>query len=284
MYSDTLSSWIGYSTDGVNWNKLFDTDINAYCYTVDVTSKGLVAFFQRYYDSSLAQIKIYLVDVKSQKTILLLSKDVSAKVIDFIYFPLLRFYNIYGDRIFYSDYLDSIPYVCDVSEGVVPKWERTRFFDTLFKYFGWENVNFQPRSFYISSDSMFFFFVSISNKGYLVRVFMQDSNISNVEDDGGNGVPVNKLFVQTLPPFPQPASSYVKAKIYIEGFQEIKPEYFKFYDINGMLTHPIKISVEKLSPFLFEATYDVSSLPNGVYFVRYTKSESPLMFGILVYR
>lgn len=282
-YKD-IKTWVGYTTDGVNWNKLFDTDINEFYYTVNATPKGIVGFQERYYDSTLEQVKIFFVDVKNRKTIVLLNKSVTREMRDFINEGLVFMYPIVRDKVFYSDFLDSIVYVCDLSNSNFPKWERTHIFDPLFNYFN--DVGFH--TFSSPSDSVFYFFLRTSKKlySYLFRAIIQDTNITNVEnDDSNNSAMLNKLFVQVLSPFPQPASNIVRAKIYIERFREIKPEYFKLYDLSGnAITYTIKTSVDKLSPFLFEATFDVSGLPNGIYFVRYTPIEEQFLFPIVIYR
>lgn len=286
LVSDTtLTTWIGYTTDGINWYKLFDTELSYFSQTIDETSKGLVCFNERVYDSLFIQYKIHFIDVKNRKTILLLNREIPFEVINFFDYPTIQFYNIERDRILYSDYLDSTLYVCDVSEQIVPKWEKSNFLDTLFKYFGWENIYLPLRVFLASKDSILFFFVSTPNGSNFVRVIIDDSNVNNVVDENERGGSLNKLFVQTLPPFPIPAKNLVKTKIYIEKFQEIEPEYFRIYDINGKLVdNPVNISVEKLLPFLFEASFDVSNLPNGVYLIRYVKPESQFMFLIVVDR
>ncbi|MFN3306325.1 MAG: hypothetical protein ACK42Z_03955 [Candidatus Kapaibacteriota bacterium] len=280
IYSDTsyyfrkdISSWISYSNDGVNWVKLFDTEVNEYPKLISVTTKGPIVLSMRGYTAE-TEIKMYLIDVFLNKTILLLQRNFPKNSDRYpLRFLLLQ------DNIIYSDPLDSIIYSCDLSSPSFPRWERLSIFDPLLNYFGY-NIRFSDL--YLLSDSVFCFSLKTSNKDYLIKAIVKDSIITNVEKDN---FALNKLFVQTLPPFPQPASSFVKAKVYIEGFREIEKEYFKIYDLSGnTLTNAIKTSVDKLSPFLFEATLDVSGLPNGIYFVRYAKMEESFSFPIIIYR
>lgn len=276
-----IKTWIGYTTDGLSWEKLFDTDINDFYYYVNLTSKGVVIFKERAYDSTLLQLSIFFVDLKNRTTSILLTKSVTSEMRDFMNEGLVFIYTVLNDKVFYSDFLDSVIYVCNLSNFNIPNWERTHIFDPLLNYFSYD-VAFH--NFSTPSDSVFYFFLKTpkSTSSYLIKAIVQDSIITNVEKDS---FALNKVFVQTLPPFPQPASSFVNAKIYIDGFREVKPEYFKLYDLSGnALTNAIKINVDKLSPFLFEATFDVSSLPNGIYFVRYTTTEEAFIFPIVIHR
>ncbi|MEM2146486.1 MAG: hypothetical protein QW279_14075, partial [Candidatus Jordarchaeaceae archaeon] len=218
-FSDTVSyylkdikTWIGFTTDGLKWEKLFDTDINEFYYTVNTTPKGLVGFRERNYDSTLDVVKIFHVDIKKRTTTFLLDKTVTSEMRDFYNQGLVFMYAVLNDKVFYSDFLDSIIYVCDLSSTNFPNWERTQIFDPLLNYFGYGVLYY----FFSPLDSVFYFFYATPRKvySYLFKVNVQDTSISNVEN---NGTTLEKLFVQTLPPFPQPASSFVKAKIYIEG-------------------------------------------------------------------
>lgn len=280
IYSDTsyyfrkdIRSWISYTTDGVNWVKLFDTEVYEYPKLISVTNRGPIVFSMRGYTAE-TEIKIYLIDVFLNKTILLLQKNIPKNSDKY---PL-RFF-LLQDNVIYSDPLDSIIYTCDLSSPSFPRWERLSIFDPLLNYLGY-NIRFSDV--YLLNDSVFCFSLKTSNKDYLFKAVVQDSIITNVEKDS---FALNKLFVQTLPPFPQPASSFVKAKVYIEGFREIKPEYFKIYNLSGNeITYRLGTKVDKLSPFLFETRFDVSGLPNGIYFVRYTKTEESFSFPIIIYK
>jgi len=292
-YSDTafayykdIKSWIGYTCDGYNWEKLFDVDVNEYYYKVWSTPYGPVGVLERYYDSTLAQAKSFFVDVQKRKTVTLFNKYYKMEEYDFYNYPIVDLFTIANDKVFYSEDIDKSPIlVCDLSSQELPNWKPTNIFEPFFVRFNNE-LSLSP--FLTATDSIFYFFIATPlGSAFLVKATIRDSMPSAVEEEGVTNkfFELDRIFVQVQPPFPQPASNFVKAKIYIEQFNDIYPEFFKLYDISGNpLQLPLKVTLEKLSPFLFLANIDVSSLPNGIYFVRYTKQETEFFFPIIVYR
>jgi hypothetical protein len=274
-----VSYWIGYTTNGYFWTKLFDLDINEfYQGMLGSTSNGFICYRDNVYESSGREIKILFINVKERKTSLILNKYFTKEEPESKLAQILVLSYIYN-KIFYADYIDSVVYVYDFTE-TNPGWKRTNAFDEILNKF---NYNCDIGNLISATDSIFYLNLT---KNYFAKATIKKEGASKVEDSSAEGgLVLNKLFVQTLPPFPQPASSFVKAKIYIEGFREIEPEHFELCDISGnALTNAIKTSVDKLSPFLFEAIFDVSGLPNGIYFVRYTKTEESFSFPIMIYR
>lgn len=272
-----VSYWIGYTTNGYSWSKLFDLDINEFYQGVlGSTSNGFICYRDNVYESSVREMKILFIDVKGRKTNLILNKYFTKEEPERKLAQILVLSYIYN-KIFYADDIDSVVYVYDFIE-TTPGWKRTKVFDEILKKFNFNLSNLIP-----ATDSIFYLNLT---KNYFARAIIKNGGPSKVENSSTEGgLVLNKLFIQTLPPFPQPASSFVKAKIYIEGFREIKPEYFKIYDLSGNeITYRIETNVEKLSPFLFEVSFEVSGLPNGIYFIRYAQAEEALSLPVMIYR
>ncbi len=279
--------WISYSVDGQNWQKLFDAFISKYHPSIYLTPKGPLVFFSGRLDSTKYLVSIDLYDVRKQKGIRLLEKNISIDEFDFKNKSVYKFFYPLQDKLLYCDYLDSIVYVYDLSKDTPSTWERTNIFDVLFNSIGFYSTIWFPLQYYLLNPNDSFFFFRFDPNALLLRAdFTSDTSISFVNDWDYDGQDfIDRVFIKTLPPFPQPANSFVKAKIYIEGFREISPDYFEIYDMQGnKVTNQTRINVEKLTPFLFEAFFDVTALPNGIYFVRYSSLDEGFSFLLMVNR
>jgi len=271
-----VKSWVSYSTDGFNWNKLFDTEqdrfyINSKFYKVEFGGKkGMVYDNFAILDYTMKYQIFYIDLIKNKSSVLLnIETDLNGRIP-----PTL--FGFFRNFVFCNLVTDTGNFVYELRDFDQPKWNITNIFDPLYLWGG-------TYGFYSSKDSIFCFSFrdSIYKGSYFAKGIYKETTYNKVEED--KNLLLGDIYIDVLPPYPHPAATFFTVRIYIERFNEIKPENFSIYDLSGSkVNKPFSVSIEKLSPFYYKANFDVSNFEEGLYIVVYKAPNVFASFPLII--